>query len=48
MGDQTLSRPLTRIVIERVDITPIREQILQPGAPLGDLVADFWSQLHKS
>lgn len=48
MGDQTLSRPLTRIVIERVDITPIREQILQPGAPLGDLVADFWSHLHNS
>jgi NADPH-dependent 2,4-dienoyl-CoA reductase/sulfur reductase-like enzyme len=48
MGDQTLSRPLTRIVIERVDITPIREQILQPGASLGDLVADFWSHLHNS
>ncbi len=46
MGDQTLSRPLTRIVIDRVDITPIREQILQPDAPLADLVADFWSQLH--
>lgn len=46
MGDQTLSRPLTRIVIERINITPIREQILQPNAPLGDLVADFWSQMH--
>lgn len=42
MGDQTLSRPLQQMVVEKADITPIRGQLLQPGAPLGDVLADFW------
>ena len=43
MGDQTLSRPLQRMVEEKADITPIREQLLQPGARLGEILADFWT-----
>jgi NAD(P)H-nitrite reductase large subunit len=43
MGDQTLSRPLQQMVAEKADITSIRGQLLQPGAPLGDILADFWA-----
>lgn len=46
MGDQTLSRPLTQIITRRVNITAIREHLLQPNPPLADLIADFWSHLH--
>ncbi|HEY5669988.1 MAG TPA: FAD-dependent oxidoreductase [Anaerolineales bacterium] len=42
MGDQTLSRPLHQLITEQADITPIRQQLLQPGAPLVDILADFW------
>lgn len=43
MGDQSLSRPLQTLVVGKADITPIRGQLLQPGAPLGDILADFWA-----
>jgi NAD(P)H-nitrite reductase large subunit len=42
MGDQKLSLPLERIVTEKVDISPIREQLLAPDAKVGDLIAEFW------
>lgn len=45
MGDQTLSRPLHQMVAEQADITPIRQQLLQPDAPLVDILADFWCLL---
>jgi len=44
MGDQTLSQPLHHLVTHKVDITPIRRQLLQPAAPLVDIIADFWTQ----
>jgi NAD(P)H-nitrite reductase large subunit len=43
MGDQTMSRPLQYLVSEKADITPIRGQLLQPGVPLADILADFWA-----
>jgi nitrite reductase (NADH) large subunit len=43
MGDQTLSLPLYHLVARLADITPIREQLLQPSARLGDLIASFWA-----
>ena len=43
MGDQTLSRPLQHLVVDKADITPIRWQLLQPGAPLGGILADYWA-----
>ncbi len=43
MGDQKLSMPLERIVSEKVDISPIREQLLAPDAKVGDLIAEFWT-----
>ncbi len=42
MGDQTLSRPLHTLIVERADITTIRDQLLAPGAPLAEIIADFW------
>ena len=48
MGDQTLSRPIHRFIADRVDITPIRDQLLQPGAPLADILADFWTLHHRT
>lgn len=43
MGDQTLSRPLQHLISQRADITPIRQHLLQSGAALADLLADFWT-----
>jgi NAD(P)H-nitrite reductase large subunit len=42
MGDQKISRPLREMVNARVDISPIRMQLLKSGAPLGQIVIDFW------
>jgi nitrite reductase (NADH) large subunit len=46
MGDQKLSIPLQELISGQVEITPIRQALLQPGAPLGRLVLDFWTE-HK-
>jgi NADPH-dependent 2,4-dienoyl-CoA reductase/sulfur reductase-like enzyme len=43
MGDQTLSQPLHRLIAWQADITAIRDRLLQPGANLGDLIAQFWA-----
>jgi NAD(P)H-nitrite reductase large subunit len=48
MGDQKLSAALQTIIRERIEITPIREQLIAPGAPIADLVAHFWGQVHAS
>lgn len=42
MGDQTLSLPLQYLVAAQADIRPIREQLLDPQAALGELLAGFW------
>lgn len=42
MGDQRIARPLRELILKQVDITPIREQILQPGPVLGSAVMDHW------
>ena len=44
MGDQTLSRPIHTLVEQQVNITPIREKLLHQGAPIADLIAEFWRQ----
>lgn len=44
MGDQTLSQPLHHIISQQVDITPIREALIQPDAPLADIIAEFWTK----
>jgi NAD(P)H-nitrite reductase large subunit len=43
MGDQKLSFPLEKIISGNADITSIREKLLQPGAPIADIIADYWT-----
>jgi NAD(P)H-nitrite reductase large subunit len=45
MGEQKLSLPLQEMVTTRMDITSIRDRLLQPEAPLGQIVMDFWSNI---
>jgi 3-phenylpropionate/trans-cinnamate dioxygenase ferredoxin reductase component len=47
MGDQTLSRPLLHLATHRVDITPIRDQLLRPGASIEDIISHFWVQTRE-
>ena len=42
MGDQKLSFPLERIISAHADISLVREKLLQPGAPIADIIAEFW------
>jgi NADPH-dependent 2,4-dienoyl-CoA reductase/sulfur reductase-like enzyme len=44
MGDQTLSQPLQHLIIHQVDITPVRERLLERDAPIADLIAEFWTE----
>jgi len=44
MGNQLLSQPIYRMIAEQADISPIREQLLQPGANIADILAAFWEQ----
>jgi NAD(P)H-nitrite reductase large subunit len=41
MGEQSLSEPLKRIVSEQVDITPIREQLIQDQSRIKELILGF-------
>ena len=43
MGDQTLSQAVHHLVAEQADITSIREQLIHPNRPLGDILAGFWA-----
>lgn len=43
MGDQKLSLPLQKMISDNVDITPIREKLLAPGAKIADVIAEFWT-----
>ncbi len=47
MGDQKLSRPLQEMINQQVEITPIRQQLLEAGPPLGQLVMDYWLKTRK-
>jgi NAD(P)H-nitrite reductase large subunit len=44
MGEQKLSQPLKDLISTNEDISPVRNQ-LKPGAPLGQIMMDFWSKL---
>lgn len=43
MGDQKLSFPLQKIISANADISSIRESLLCPGAPIADIIADYWT-----
>ncbi len=42
MGDQKISKPIRDMINARVDITPIRKQLMQSNAQLGQFVMDYW------
>jgi len=46
MGDQTLSIPLQKIISNRLDISPIRADLLSHEDRIAELVVDFWAQHH--
>jgi hypothetical protein len=45
LGEQKLSLPLQELITQKVDITSIRDQLLQSEAQLGHIIMDFWSSL---
>jgi NAD(P)H-nitrite reductase large subunit len=45
MGDQKLSFPLEKIITGKMDISSIRDRLLDPKAKVGDIVASFWADL---
>jgi hypothetical protein len=45
MGDQTLSRALHHIIVDKVDISSIRNKILDPRHQAADVVVEFWKEL---
>ena len=50
MGDQTLSRPLHRLIAEQADITPIRAALVANPASAITLISDFtkWERDHDT
>jgi NAD(P)H-nitrite reductase large subunit len=48
MGDQTLSRAIHYLVVNKVDISPIREKLLNSKQTLTDVIADFWAEIHST
>lgn len=42
MGDQTLSRPLQELIAFQADITPIRTELMDPQAPIDEILINFW------
>lgn len=47
MGDQTLSWPLQKMIAAGADISSVRERLMEPDAPIADLIADFWTRWRK-
>lgn len=48
MGEQSLSRPLQRLIAARADISPIREALLADGAAVLALIATFSAEWERS
>jgi len=42
MGDQTLSSPLEKIILNKVNISSIRDRLLAPDTNISDVLAGFW------
>ena len=47
MGDQKISRPLREMINAQVDITPIRKQLLQSSAQMGQFIMDYWMKTKR-
>jgi hypothetical protein len=42
IGDQALSFPLQELIEARADVTRVLRRLQEPGAPVGDLIAEAW------
>lgn len=42
MGDQKLSAPLQKMIVQKMDISPIREKLLGRDAKIADVILDFF------
>jgi NAD(P)H-nitrite reductase large subunit len=47
MGDQTLSWPLQKMIVGGADISSMRGRLMEPNAPVADLIAEFWTSWRK-
>jgi nitrite reductase (NADH) large subunit len=47
MGDQTLSRPLQHLIAEQIDISSIRERLMDNSEELAELIQHFWSERER-
>jgi NAD(P)H-nitrite reductase large subunit len=45
MGDQTLSRAIHHLIVNQIDISPIREKLLNSGHSITDVIADYWAEM---
>lgn len=43
-GDQDLSRPLQNLIRAGTDIGPLRARLLEPDAPLAELIHAYWKE----
>lgn len=43
MGDQTLSAPLEKMILNKINISRIRDALLAPEANVSDVLAGFWT-----
>ncbi len=48
MGDQTLSRAIHHLIVDQIDISPIREKLVTPGHSITDVIADYWAEIVPS
>ena len=46
MGDQTLSRPIHQIVKDQVDISSIKDQLVD-GTDISEVLSEFWSEVRR-
>lgn len=45
IGDQTLSRALFHLIVDKINISQIREKLLAPRSSITDVIANFWSEM---
>lgn len=43
MGDQKISQYLQNIIVQKIDISPIKRQLLHPDSSIADVIIDFWA-----
>jgi NAD(P)H-nitrite reductase large subunit len=48
MGDQTLSRALHHIIVQKVDISSIRDRLMFSDNAITEVIADFWARISES